>query len=271
MEVYGLVGDPVAHSASPPMHHGAFEATGRDATYVPFRVPADRLPAAIEGAAALGVSGLNVTVPHKQAVLDLVEPSTLAARTGAVNTIAFEADGPRGYNTDAAGATRALREDGGLELAGATVVVLGAGGAGRAVAHGCADAGATVHVANRTESRARELADGIEGATAGPLGTVGAAIAEADALVNATMVGMEEDASPVPADALSADLVVLDAVYAPRRTRLLCEAAAAGARTVDGTRMLLYQGAAAFERWTGETAPVEAMARGLETALEDRD
>jgi shikimate dehydrogenase len=273
MDVYGLIGNPVEHSLSPPLHEAGYEALGLDARYVTFEPPADAGAAAVESAATLGVRGLNVTIPFKQQVLDAVDPAPLAARIGAVNTVDFATDPPTGYNTDAAGVTRALSHHG-VSLSG-TAVVVGAGGAGRATAFALADEGMTVRVANRTASKADELAaavadshpDGTDGASGHGLDAVSDLLAEADVLVNATSVGMEEDRSPVPADALHADLAVLDAVYSPIETRLLQDAAAAGATTVDGAWMLLYQGVAAFERWTGETAPVAEMNAALRRRL----
>jgi len=266
MQVFGLIGNPVEHSLSPPMHEAAYEAVGLDARYVTFEPDPDRLETALDGAAALGVSGLNVTIPFKQDVFDLVEADDLARRIGAVNTIDFSTDPPRGYNTDAAGVTRALDHNG-VAVEGADAVVVGAGGAGRAVAFALADAGTSVHVANRTVERAEELAAAVGGeTTAGGLDSL-ERVREADLLVNATSVGMEEDASPVPAEYLHGDLAVMDAVYAPIETRLLRDAAAAGADTVDGAWMLLFQGVEAFERWTGHEAPVEAMNEALRARL----
>jgi shikimate dehydrogenase len=265
MQVYGLLGNPVSHSLSPPMHEAAYEALGLDARYVTFEPEPEALPAALSGAAALGVAGLNVTVPFKTRVADHVAPDGLAARIGAVNTVDFGDGEPTGHNTDAEGAVRALTERGDVTLDGATAVVVGAGGAGRAVAVGLADAGAAVRVANRTVERAEAVADLVGGRAAG-LDALPDLLADADVLVNATTVGMDEDASPVPAAALHADLTVLDAVYSPIETRLLADASDAGATTVDGAWMLLFQGAAAFERWTGRAAPTEAM----NAALRDR-
>ncbi|MFC6836407.1 shikimate dehydrogenase [Halomarina ordinaria] len=263
MQVFGLLGNPVGHSLSPPMHEAAYDELGMDARYVTFEPDPGDLPAAVEGARALGIAGLNVTIPFKRDVLDLVDPDPLAERIGAVNTV--DLDAMRGYNTDAAGAVRALR-DHDVSLSGRAVVV-GAGGAGRAVAFGLADEGMTVTVANRTVERAEDLAAVVPGASACGLDALPDVVADAAVLVNATSVGMEEDRSPVPASALHADLAVLDAVYAPLETRLLREAAAAGATTVDGGWMLLYQGVAAFERWTGRDAPVTAMNDALRAGL----
>jgi shikimate dehydrogenase len=266
MDVYGLVGNPVGHSLSPPMHEAAYEATGIDARYVTFEPARDDIGRAIDGADALGISGLNVTIPFKQDVLDFVEADPLAERIGAVNTIAFGDGTPKGYNTDAAGVVRAFKHHG-VELAGATAVVVGAGGAGRAAAFALADAGAQVHVANRTAETARELADAVPDATAGGLDTLGR-VRDADVLVNATSVGMEApNETPVPAEFLHGNLAVLDAVYTPLETRLLRDAAEVDAVTVDGAWMLLLQGAVGFERWTGMDAPVEVMNRALRDRL----
>jgi shikimate dehydrogenase len=267
MDVYGLVGNPVGHSLSPPMHEAAYDALDLDARYVTFEPAEDEFEAALAGAAALGVAGLNVTIPFKERACAVVDADPLAARIGAVNTVVFGDREPRGFNTDAEGAVRALREQGDATLDGATAVVVGAGGAGRAVTVGLADAGATVRVANRTATKAHDLAAAVDGASGHGLDALPELLGDADVLVNATSVGMDEDVSPVPSEALHGDLVVLDAVYAPLETRLLREAEAVGARTVDGAWMLLYQGAAAFERWTGEAAPVEAMNAALRAAL----
>ena len=291
MDVYGLIGNPVGHSLSPPMHEAAYEALGMDARYVTFEPERGAAAAAVEGASALGVAGLNVTIPFKRTVLEAVEADPLAARVGAVNTVDFGHDPPRGYNTDVAGVRRALERHG-VPLAGRSTVVVGAGGAGRAAAFALADAGADVHVANRTVERAESLAAAVRGddergdgsgeadgrgpatgdgssvaVTAGGLDTLAERVPAADVLVNATSVGMESDETPVPAGLLHADLAVLDAVYAPLETRLLREAATAGATTVDGAWMLLYQGVEAFERWTGRDAPVEPMDAALRSRL----
>ncbi|GAD51945.1 LOW QUALITY PROTEIN: shikimate 5-dehydrogenase I alpha [Halarchaeum acidiphilum MH1-52-1] len=266
MDVYGLIGNPVGHSLSPPMHETAYDELGLDARYVTLEPDATDGAAAVEAADTLDFAGLNVTIPFKGDVLDAVEPDDLARRVGAVNTIDFSGAVPTGHNTDVAGVRRSFdRFD--VPLAGAESVVVGAGGAARAAAVALVEDGAGVHVANRTVERAEELAADV-GGTASGLNALPDAVADADVLVNATSVGMDEDedVSPVPADALHADLAVLDAVYSPLETRLLREPSAAGATTIDGAWMLLYQGVAAFERWTGADAPVAAM----NDALRDR-
>jgi shikimate dehydrogenase len=271
MDVFGLVGNPVGHSLSPPMHEAAYDELGMDARYVTFEPAPHDLGAAIEGARALGVGGLNVTIPFKEDAFAHVEPDDLAARIGAINTIDFSDEGtdqrPTGHNTDVAGVRRSFAHHD-VRLADRDAVVVGAGGAARAAAFGLADAGATVHVANRTVERAEQLAADVgASATAGGLDSLEARVSVADVLVNATSVGMEEDRSPVPTTALHADLAVLDAVYRPLDTRLLRGARVRGATTIDGAWMLLYQGVEAFERWTGRDAPVDAMSDALRDRL----
>ncbi len=277
MHVYGLVGNPVGHSLSPPMHEAAYSALDMDARYVTFEPDRESIEDAIRGADALGVAGLNVTIPFKQDAFELVDPDPLAARIGAVNTVAFDERGedgrPRGYNTDASGVRRAF-EHHDVALDGADTVVVGAGGAGRAAAFALAESRSSVHIANRTEPTAAELArevgesaDDPDAITAGGLDSLAPTVPAADVLVNATSVGMEDDETPVPAELLHADLAVLDAVYSPLDTRLLRDARRAGATTVDGAWMLLYQGVEAFERWTGRDAPVERMNDALRSVL----
>jgi len=272
MDVYGLIGSPVEHSLSPPMHEAAYDHLGIDARYVTFEPAASAGAAAVESAATLGVAGLNVTIPFKRDVLSAVDPDPLAARIGAVNTVDFGTTPPTGYNTDAAGVRRALARHG-VALDGEAVVV-GAGGAGRAAAFALADEGMSVAIANRTVEKATALAAEITDAAAVSgtadgygLDALPELLAGADVLVNATSVGMETDRSPVPADALHGDLAVLDAVYTPLSTRLLKDAADVGATTVDGGWMLLYQGVEAFERWTGGDAPVTVMNEALRSRL----
>jgi shikimate dehydrogenase len=264
MQVFGLIGNPVGHSVSPPMHEAAYEELGLEARYVTFEPAPEDLGTAIEGANALGVRGLNVTIPFKESVLPLVEADPLAERIGAVNTVDFEGE-PTGHNTDAAGVTRAL-EYHDVPLSG-TAVVVGAGGAGRAAAFALADEGPSVRIANRTVSRAEALAEEVPGASAHSLEGLAELLADADLLVNATSVGMDSEETPVPRAALHGDLAVLDAVYSPLETRLLRAATDIGATTVDGAWMLLFQGVEAFELWTGRSAPVEAMDRTLRAAL----
>jgi len=265
MDVYGLIGSPIEHSLSPPMHEAAYEALGLDARYVTLE-PTDPV-AAVNGADALGIAGLNVTIPYKQVVLDAVEPDAMAQRVGAVNTIDFSGARPTGHNTDVIGVQRAFGHHD-VTLENQTAVLVGAGGAGRAVAVALRDGGARLRIHNRTESKAKALAADVD-ATWGGLDdeTLVDACADADILVNATSVGMESTETPVPSAALHGDLTVMDAVYRPLETQLLADAAATGADTIDGAWMLLFQGVAAFEHWTGRTAPVDAMNAALRSQL----
>ena len=267
MQVYGLLGNPVEHSLSPPMHEAAYDALGIDARYVTFEPDRDAAADAVEAAETLGIAGLNVTIPFKRDVLDAVEPDDVARRVGAVNTVDLSGETPTGHNTDVAGVERAFAHHD-VDIDGRDAVLVGAGGAGRAAAFALADAGASVHIANRTVDRAESLAADVPGATAGGLDTLDR-VADADLLVNATSVGMEPDVdeTPVPAEHLHGDLAVLDAVYTPMETRLLRDAASAGATTVDGAWMLLFQGVEAFELWTGRDAPVDAMNEALRAEL----
>jgi shikimate dehydrogenase len=265
MQVFGLLGSPVEHSLSPPLHEAAYEELGMDARYVTFEPEREDLATAIEGARALGIRGMNITTPFKRDALDLCESDDLASRIGAVNTLDFGGEDVTGHNTDAVGVKRAFAHHD-VALSGRAVVV-GAGGAGRAAAFALADDGMDVTIANRTVERAHDLADEVDGATGHGLDALADLLADADVLVNATSVGMEEDESPVPPAALHAGLAVLDAVYSPVETRLLREASSVGATMVDGAWMLLYQGVAAFERWTGCTAPVDAMNAALRARI----
>lgn len=259
-EVYGIMGWPVGHSLSPALHNRAFAEAAMNKVYVPF--PVEDVEAALHGFRAIGVRGVSVTIPHKQAVipfLDAIDP--VAARIGAVNTLVIKADGIHGYNTDWQGANRALAEV--IGLAGAKVVLLGAGGSARALGFGLLEGGAEIVIASRTPARGKGLA--------ADLGCPWHSLAEVeslggDVLVNATSVGMDPGAAdtPVPASVLAGYRVVMDIVYSPLETRLLREAAGAGCTVVNGLAMLLYQGAAQFRLWTGQEAPLEAMRRELD-------
>ena len=266
MEVYGLIGNPVGHSLSPVMQEAGFESIGREARYVTFEPEPSKLGDAIAAASTLGIRGLNVTIPFKEDALEFVDADDTAATVGAVNTIDFGSDPPQGHNTDVEGAMRALDHHN-VNVEDRTAVLVGAGGAARAIGIGLVDAGAEVIIANRTVDRADRLADDLDNARSIRLDGLADAIAGASILINATSVGMESDATVVPATALHGDLVVMDAVYRPLETRLLRDADAVGAETIDGAWMLLYQGVRAFERWTGEDAPTDVMNAALREAL----
>ncbi len=269
MDIYGIIGNPVEHSLSPPMHEAAYDETGYDARYCKFPVEDGDVETAVKGAEALGIKGLNVTIPHKQAVaeLDAVENDPTAEKMAAVNTLDLEE--MKGYNTDGVGAIRAL-EHHGVEVDGAEVVVVGAGGAARAVCFALSERDTRIRIANRTPEKARDLADELGGSAEGySLDALKDTVSDADILINATSVGMEEDDTPVPAEYLDSDLVVFDVVYSPLETRLLRDAKEVGAKTVDGAWMLVFQGVEAFEIWTGKKPPVDVMNTAVRRRLKD--
>jgi shikimate dehydrogenase len=268
--VCGLIGDPVEHSMSPVMHNAAFEKIGLDYVYVTFRVKPEEVGKAIEGMRALNIKGLNVTIPHKVTVLQFLDKlDHLAEKIVAVNTIVNDNGVLTGYNTDGAGLLQALLERG-VEPQGKKIVILGAGGASRAISFTLADRGAHLVILNRLLELewAKELAGRISHIFSQEVkalelsrGNLAGVLDKADILVNATSVGMSPDTegTPVDADLLRPGLVVFDAVYNPIKTRLLGEAEKAGAITTSGLDMLVWQGALAFEKWTGQKAPAELM------------
>lgn len=282
----GLIAWPVGHSVSPPMHNAAFEALGLNWCYVPLPVAPSQVENAVRGAAALGFRGVNVTVPHKRAVipaLDVVAPD--AAQFGAVNTIVIDRDAAgepttTGHNTDYQGFLGSLRQ-GGFEPAGKSVVVVGAGGAGRAVIFGLLQADARdVLVLDTVPQQVQSLMKDLGQSKTSVLRTAPLtsdalieSVRAADLLVNATPVGMSPriDASIWPdAVPFPAHLTVFDLVYNPQETRLLRQARAAGALGIDGLDMLVRQGAIAFELWTGQQAPFDVMRAACERALGQR-
>jgi shikimate dehydrogenase len=269
-----IYGSPIRHSASPAMHNAAFAALGLDWRYLAFEVDPKNLRAAIEGAKAMGFAGLNLTVPHKLLALDMMDVLNESAKTwGAVNTIKFEAaaDGKilaHGHNTDADGISRSLREDLGVEVRGASVLLLGAGGAGRAVALKLASENvAELFLINRTPSKAEDIGVEIKKRFPSVRVEVGYPKTNLDLLVNATSAGLKPD-DTLPLDEsqfpLKQACAVYDVIYRPAETKLLAAAKAAGCKTANGLGMLLHQGAQAFEIWTGKTAPRDVMRRALE-------
>lgn len=259
----GVILHPAGHTRSPAMHNAAFRALGLDAVYLAFDVPPEALADAVRGARALRIRQLAVSLPHKEAVMELLDEVEETARTiGAVNTVTLRGGRLVGSNTDWIGAVRALERETGLE--GRRAVVLGAGGAARGVVFGLVRRGARVTVLNRTRSRAEALARSLGAAGAGPLEELPRL--EYDVLVQTTSVGLRGDESPVPPAWIRPGAVVLDAVYDPPETRLLREARARGARIVPGKWMLVYQAAEQIRLWTGREPPVEVMARAFDAA-----
>ena len=272
--IVGLIGHPVEHSFSPPMHNAAFDELGMDYAYVAFDVnPAD-LQTAIEGAKSLNIKGFNVTIPHKIEVMKFLnEIDEVAGLIGAVNTIDFK--NLKGYNTDGIGAVRAIEEV--TSIKNKNVVVAGAGGASRAISFYLAKYGAeSMAILNRNVEKAQGLAADVS--QSGLIGEVKADsiseirnyLKDADILVDTTPIGMHPNISDEPiafAEDMDEDLVVFDAVYNPNETVLLKEAIKAGANPVYGIKMLLYQGAESFKIWTGRDAPVDVMEKALKDTL----
>jgi len=273
----GLIGDPVAHSVSPAMHNAAFAACGLDEQYVLWHTPAATLPERIAQLRAPGIRGANVTVPHKTAVMTLLDAVDNDAQTiGAVNTVVRDVTGClRGLNTDAGGFARALGH-GDYQARGGAAVVLGAGGTARAVVYALVHAGiGSLVVANRTLARAQALAHDMQAQTQVQVHAVvltdtvlRETIAQADLLVNTTTAGLDSMSSPLDHEYLHAGLFVVDAIY--RTTPLLRAAAERGARVQDGLEMLVQQGAQAWEAWTARAAPVDVMRAAARHALENR-
>ena len=269
--VLGVIGHPVAHSASPAMHNAALAATGLDYVYVAFPVPPEGAAHVGRAMRHMGIRGLNVTVPHKHEVLSFLDEVAPEARAiGAVNTIDHRHGRLVGHNTDAYGVLASLRE-GGLERLPPKVALLGAGGAAKAVLHALLSREEVeeVQLLNRTAARAESLADAMDGGgrvRVAPLAE-SAGVREAGLVINATSIGMEPEAGVSPlggGSVLHDGMVVLDIVYKPLRTLLLEQALAAGARALDGLGMLVHQGARSFEIWTGVRPPVDVMRRAIE-------
>jgi shikimate dehydrogenase len=265
-QIYGIMGKPVSHSLSPAMHNAAFQELGLNKIYLPFEV--DDVARAMDGFRAIGVRGVSVTIPHKQAViphLDSIDP--VAEKIGAVNTLHLDEQQMRGHNTDWIGANQALEML--LELSTSKVLVLGAGGSARAIGFGLQEKGATVILSNRTLAKGQALARDLN-CDCYPLTDLTGL--KVDALVNTTSVGMEPliDATPVSRQVLENIQAVMDIVYAPQETRLLKEAKQVGCRTINGTYMLLFQGVAQFELWTGRKAPVDVMREKLFSQLDSK-
>lgn len=271
MKLFGVLGDPVEHSLSPAMHNAAFKALNMECEYHAFRVGKDALHDAIHGAYALGFGGLNLTIPLKEKALEIVKPTEHAKKIGAVNTVDFKS-GIIGYNTDGTGAKKALTSSG-VKMKGRKVLLLGAGGAARAIAFALAEEGAGITIANRTFERAEALSKEVSKvgkAEAAGFEELVNLIQKSDILINTTSVGMFPRMSEtlVTSDMMHSKLVVFDIVYNPADTLLLREARKAGAKTIDGVMMLVYQGAEAFRIWTGVATPIDVMEKAVREKLQ---
>jgi shikimate dehydrogenase len=287
--ICAVYGHPVKHSASPAMHNAAMHALGLDWRYTAFDVHPENLRDAIHGAAAMKFVGLNLTVPHKLLAMDIVTELDDSARTwGAVNTILFEglsssgdwkpmrhcnpeqitAVRPRGFNTDADAITRSLKEDLGVSVAGKSALLLGAGGAGRTAALKLASDGIKhLYLVNRTTSKAEAVANEIQQRFPNVIATLGYPAHNIDLVMNATSAGLRPE-DPLPFDSTRFSLknaaAAYDMIYRPVQTKFLDQAARCGCKIANGLGMLLYQGAKAFEIWSGLNAPIEIMRAALQ-------
>lgn len=258
--LYGLVGNPVAHSLGPLLHNTVFRKQGINAVYLPFKV--EDLDSFVKGFKTLDVQGYSITIPHKEGIIKLLDGlDPLARQIGAVNTVVNRGGRLTGYNTDSTAAVRVLDEGlrkRGQSIQGKKVTILGAGGAARAVAFGLKEKGAEVTIVNRTEQRARTLARDLG---CGHKRFKDLAALETEVLINCTSVGMHPgtEETPVSADVLRPGMWVFDIVYNPPQTRLLREAGQRGCHTLNGLQMFVYQASQQFELWTGRQAPFELM------------
>ena len=275
-KLVGVFGDPVAHTASPAMHNAAFTALKMNWKYLPFHVAVANLQAALHGIRSLNMVGVNLTVPHKVAALEFLDEVDPEARQlGAVNTVVVEKGRLLGFNTDGYGFARAIQEEFNLGLQGRSVLVLGAGGAGRSIAVKCVREGAQqVWVANRTPGKSDAILQAV--GNAGPIAAIPLTnpairtiIDRVDLLVNATSVGLRAgDSLGLEPAFFTPKLYVYDTIYRPAETELLKLAHAADAKCANGLNMLLYQGARAFEIWTQDKkAPLAKMREALKTAV----
>lgn len=274
-----LFGDPIFHSISPAIQNRAFEALELPLRYLAFQIPGEMLAAAVAGAKAMGFVGFNVTIPHKQAIVPLLDELAPSAKSlGAVNTVHREGSKLIGHNTDGEGFIRALEAELGIAPQGRRFLLLGAGGAARAVALTLASQGAErIIVANRTVEHAQRLAQDIASrggdVTAISLSGLSRWSSEAEIIINTSPVGMHPyvDAEPLLSpNLIQQEHVVCDLIYNPRPTKLLQQAAQRGARTMDGLGMLIWQGALACQIWTGKLPPIAPMKAAAQGALAEQ-
>ncbi|WP_424768985.1 shikimate dehydrogenase [Paenibacillus sp. sgz302251] len=273
--LFGVIGNPIRHSKSPIMMNRAFRETGINGIYTAFHVTSERVADFAAGVRAMGIRGVNVTIPHKLDIMSALDEIDAGAQAiGAVNTIVNDDGRLIGYNTDGIGYVRSLKEEAEPVLAGKKIVVIGAGGAARGIVYALsAEKPAQITIANRSVERAKELAAGlrhladIEAVASEQLQ---AACQQADIVINTTSIGMFPNVEAVPVDAawLKPGAVASDLIYNPLKTMFLQQAEQRGCRIHGGLGMFIYQGAYAFEYWTGQPAPVAAMRETVLAALE---
>lgn len=273
--LFGVIGHPIRHSKSPIMMNRAFQETGINGIYIASLVTSDRLSDFTAGVRAMGIRGVNVTIPHKLDIMDLLDEIDPGAQAiGAVNTIVNDDGKLIGYNTDGIGYVRSLKEEAEPDLAGKRIVVIGAGGASRGIIYALAkEKPSHITISNRSVGRAVELAKAFEDQVdieAVSNDKLQAACQEADIIINTTSVGMfpKTDETPVDAAWLKPGSVVSDLIYNPIKTKFLEQAEQRGCRIHSGLGMFIYQGAYAFEYWTGQPAPVAAMRETVLASLQ---
>jgi len=268
-ELYGVIGNPVRHSLSPVIHNGAFKRIGWNAVYLAFEIK--NLEEALRGIRGLGVKGMSVTIPFKTDVIPFLDRvKGLAKKIGAVNTIVNRGGRLIGYNTDSDGALEAL--EGKMNLRGKRIVLLGAGGAARAIGFGLKERECQLVIANRTRDRGEALSRELKChfLPMSSLVRMKAGELEADVIINATSLGMypRDRETPIPKRLLREKMVVMDIVYEPLETRFLREAKETGCLTINGLEMLVCQGVAQFEIWTGRRPEIGQIKKDLRRALE---
>ncbi len=277
--ICAIIGDPVEHSLSPIMHNAAFEELGLNLVYITFEVNSRNLKRAILGARSLGILGLNITMPHKNAAIKyLDELDAVAKAINAVNTVVNQQGTLIGYNTDGAGVIRALKENHVYPL-DKKLVLLGAGGAAKAIAYQVSQEVKELVILNRTLDKAKKLTEMLKNSGIKIKNQILSSnvlkkeLSTADILINATSVGMSPNInrSPVPSEYLRSDLDVMDIIYNPIKTKLLEDAKIVGAKIVTGIDMLIYQGAVAFEIWTSCPAPIDVMKNAILNELKTRE
>ncbi len=264
--LFGVIGNPIRHSRSPIMMNRAFQETGINGVYTAFHIVGEQLADFVSGVRAMGIRGINVTIPHKLDIMPLLDEIDAGAQAiGAVNTIVNENGRLIGYNTDGIGYVRSLKEEAEPSLAGKRIVVLGAGGAARGIVYALTqEQPGRITIANRSVERAQELAKSFSSLAdieAISNETLKQACSEADIVINTTSVGMFPNVADTPVDAswLQPGAVASDLIYNPLKTAFLEQAERQGCRTHGGLGMFIYQGAFAFEYWTGQPAPALAM------------
>lgn len=272
-KVLGVFGHPISHSLSPAIHNAAIQALGIDYVYVPFHVLPDALEKAVDGIRALGIMGVNVTIPHKEHIIEFLdEVSEQSMRIRSVNTVVNRDGYLIGDTTDGRGFLRSAQAEWG-KLDGSSVLMIGAGGSAKAVCFALAEIGCKIVIANRTLERAEQLSESLNAVFGRQVAravsmqeqVLADEVKKADLLINSTSVGMSPDIDgiPIPSDLLSSKLLVYDLVYNPSVTRLVSEARSRGAKALNGLGMLIHQGAISFEMWTGLEAPIGAMEQSI--------